>query len=939
MEQKQYGRSLIYKLILLLITTTLMVEFCASVFVSVQATEISNELSTLELFFSHESGWYKDAFDLELVCNYYDAMIYYTTDGSEPDPVNNSRATIQYDAEEKVRIYNKFNFANNYSDMNFAWGAPYVKATEYQPKSTTVKAFAVRVNAEMGEEIERTKTITKTYFVDKELANKYGVKVVSITGEPGDFFGSQYGNGNASGSEYGGVGFLRNSSQNPDNVDAHVQMFDETGKQIIDQDINIKLHGAYSRSFNQKTFRLCADKDFDANHNKFDYPFFNQQRDINGKVIKKYKRILTRNAGNDCNNAMLRDAFTSRLVSKMGFGVLASEPAVVYLFDEFYGLCHLRERYDDHYISDHYNIEREDAVVITTHSFELNEGRPEIDDRDWLNLVSFVNNSDMGDSENYNEFEMKVDVDSYISYCIAQLYIANTDWTNNNTRIWRSACVYTDEDEDTYGTNGVNYNDGRWRYLWYDTDISSGVFHPHNNFGGQPTNFNFDSIEYLNMVSAGSTGFDLLHLLESRKFRKKFVDIYVNHINTTFKSERVNSVLDEVAEPMRKSMPYEIDRFGMIKDMDTWENNLKNIKSFFKSRGDAVMKQLDKRWEMGDAYTLTLDRVSENPDDFLVSDVKLEPVMLDEDGKWRGEYYSANTIDIECNLSNGENFAAWEITDSKGTRTVESKKVQLNLSSDTMVKVIYKSDLATPTPESTPTPALEIVPTVEPTSESTVESTTTPTLELVPGFSATACATNSVTDLATVLPTQTPDAEKFLVIYYNRIDTFGKDSLFARPNDVSKKGYTFVGWYRDEKFTEKAVFPIAIEENTILYARFEKNPTAVKRKSIKVKKAFDKSGKILYIISWKPVKKGSKSEHKKVKYRVEASHNKKGKRFKALTKYMKKTRAVITTKMLKNAKFNKKLNKKKKIYIRISSGKKVAGVWCVSCSKKISFKT
>lgn len=748
----------------------------------------SDPTNEVQLAFSHKGGWYKDSFDLTLASNHSKAKIYYTTDGSEPD-YDTNYSTQRYNDETKITIYDATEDTNVYSAESYVWykAHPYTPAKGLQPKCITVKAYAVYGG-------KRTKTITENYFVDPELHNKYGVKVISLTGDPVLFFNNAEEN----------AGLMREEwRRSTDSALGHVQIFDENGKEIINQNVNVKLHGSYSKMFNQKSFRLHADEQYDSDNNKFVFPLFDDLKDINGEPITTFKRIIARNGGNDCTSTMLRDSLNSRLASELGIGVMASEPAVIYHCGEFYGVCNIRERLDDHYIKEHYNIAREDVVMITaTDSFELNEGVPGVDDKAWKDFVAFVNGNDMSKDTNYAKFEEQVDVDNYIKYITSELFVANTDWVVNNVRVWKSKGVATAADKDTTDDNGVNYNDGKWRFLMYDTDLSGGVFHPDGEYGDNPTDFEFDSLKYMQQFSLTGTEIDLFNLLENAKFREKFINTYVNIIHTTFAPARINAVLDELTAEIEKAMPYEINRFGYLTDMNDWKSNLQAIKDFYEHRGGAILRQLDAKW---------------------------------------------------------------------GLEGVE-------------------------------------IPTAPPMSSPT----------------ATPNASATVSPYVTMKPT-TERVTKICQIKYNgKVKSIIKGGTFAKPAEPKKIGNTFIRWYKNKNFTKAVKFPLIVNKDIQLYAKFEKNPPAVKAKSIKIVSSGKGKAKS-YTVSWAAAPKADK----KVKYRIEVSHSKKNKHFKAVTSYKATMSANIMSKVIKKA----KIKSSRKYYFRVVSGKKVSGVWCSTSSK------
>ena len=79
-------------------------------------------------------------------------------------------------------------------------------------------------------------------------------------------------------------------------------------------------------------------------------------------------------------------------------------------------------------------------------------------------LCRFVRTANFTDNdEDYERLCQMIDIQSYIDYMCAEIYISNVDWPGNNYEMWRSASV-TDRP----------YEDGRWRWMLYDTEFSSG---------------------------------------------------------------------------------------------------------------------------------------------------------------------------------------------------------------------------------------------------------------------------------------------------------------------------------------------------------------------------------------------------------------------------------------------------------------------------------
>ena len=57
-----------------------------------------------------------------------------------------------------------------------------------------------------------------------------------------------------------------------------------------------------------------------------------------------------------------------------------------------------------------------------------------------------------------------IDIQSYIDYYAFEIYVANCDSISNNYAMWR-----------TRNVKSSPYYDGKWRWILYDTDDSTGM--------------------------------------------------------------------------------------------------------------------------------------------------------------------------------------------------------------------------------------------------------------------------------------------------------------------------------------------------------------------------------------------------------------------------------------------------------------------------------
>ena len=83
---------------------------------------------------------------------------------------------------------------------------------------------------------------------------------------------------------------------------------------------------------------------------------------------------------------------------------------------------------------------------------------------------------------------------------------------------------------------------------------------------------------------------------------------------------------------------------------------------------------------------------------------------------------------------------------------------------------------------------------------------------------------------------ETPAVEKFTVTFNSKggsavaSQTIEKGKTATEPKEPTKTGYTFKGWYTDDKFVDKFNFKKAVTENTTLFAKWEEEKPVVPAK-------------------------------------------------------------------------------------------------------------
>ncbi|MBV6438496.1 MAG: hypothetical protein EPGJADBJ_00120 [Saprospiraceae bacterium] len=148
-------------------------------------------------------------------------------------------------------------------------------------------------------------------------------------------------------------------------------------------------------------------------------------------------------AGNHPQNegsAHIRDAYIHDLAERghLHVDVRRSEKCIIYLNGAYWGVYDLRERPDDHdYTEFYYNQDKYDIQFIKTWGSTWAEygGNQALDD--WENLYNFITSNDMSNPANFHYVADQYDYESLVDYVIVNSFTVCSDWLNWNTGWWR----------------------------------------------------------------------------------------------------------------------------------------------------------------------------------------------------------------------------------------------------------------------------------------------------------------------------------------------------------------------------------------------------------------------------------------------------------------------------------------------------------------------
>jgi hypothetical protein len=139
-------------------------------------------------------------------------------------------------------------------------------------------------------------------------------------------------------------------------------------------------------------------------------------------------------------SAHIRDAYIHNLADRGGLhvDVRRGEKAIVYMNGQYWGVYDLREIPDDHDYTDYYYGQgKYDIQYILTWGNTWAEYGDQQALDDWDNLYSFITSNDMADPSNLHFVADYYDYQSLIDYVIVNSFTVCSDWLNWNTGWWR----------------------------------------------------------------------------------------------------------------------------------------------------------------------------------------------------------------------------------------------------------------------------------------------------------------------------------------------------------------------------------------------------------------------------------------------------------------------------------------------------------------------
>ncbi|CAH9017937.1 CotH kinase family protein [Candidatus Nitrosacidococcus sp. I8] len=658
-----------------------------------QASLEKNPTTPNEVIFSQPSGFYKEDFTLTLSHPDNNITIYYTLDGSEPDPNNLKGSTYRYKNNYEqppnkpkdnflYHRYKTYQYSQpilikdrtNEPDRISQISTTFDEKPDYFPqknqgsnntnriiKGTPVRAIAVN---EAG---VKSPMITHTFFIGSQ--EEFHLPIIALTVPEKDLFGydegifvvgRDYDEWLATEPEQ-----LKPSRASSTPANWHRKDKVATRKNAAMEQLNqnqlspslnveLKIHGNGSRMDSYKSFRVYLEenqslKGFVPNGERLTGLRLNFRHDGIPHGIIRSSNFVT-------------DTAAQRITEGLSFGTQHSYGyRNIFLNGEYYGIRNIRDAKDNRYVSHFYHLAHRKKIEIlfnkANNEVPTNEDLPSLlkgNFEEWNKLNQAF---EQKENQNLDFAQNYIDVESFIDYYIAEIFLANTDWPQNNYAFWK------------YLGKAVENNltsDGRYRWLIYDLDAA---FLKINN----------KSLERATVTDSERYPFTFMFstLLKSPEFKERFITRFSDLMNTTFVPERMVKIIENTKKEVEKDILLHIERWKYPPSMEEWKNSINLMIGFARQRPAIQYEQLQDFFKLDNTYQVKVDVndsasgiVTVNTLQLGLKDNELTKPIAATDSAifmedvlalpWQGKYFKQLPLKLEAIPKSGYQFSHWQ---------------------------------------------------------------------------------------------------------------------------------------------------------------------------------------------------------------------------------------------------------------------------------------
>ena len=262
---------------------------------------------------------------------------------------------------------------------------------------------------------------------------------------------------------------------------------------------------------------------------------------------------------------------TSLMGEHTNVDVQAYKPVVVYINGRYWGLYFLREKIDETFVANHYNV---NATKTNTDILRVDGEVKTGTNKKYNSMLNWITNNSMSNKNNYAKIKEQIDIENMCDFWIGEIYATNYDILNVR-----------------YFSN-PEVDNGKWKFIFFDMD--SAYYNVNLNY------YQF----YTNPGGMGGWNFPttlLRNMMKSSEFKKTFLERLSYNLKNTWNYNTVSKRLDEIIK--------EVGEDEIKRNLDRWDNisysqyktNVNYVKNFAKKRNSYMKSQAKSYFNLSNA--------------------------------------------------------------------------------------------------------------------------------------------------------------------------------------------------------------------------------------------------------------------------------------------------------------------------------------------------
>jgi hypothetical protein len=385
-----------------------------------------------------------------------------------------------------------------------------------------------------------------------------------------------------------------------------------------------------SRSHPQHSFRLSFD------HGALGEKKINSQLIPDRKNRLIFSDIYLRNGSNQYLNLPYKDASQVRMMSEGTNNYYSSfQPVSVYINGGYFGLYELREKFNTEYFNIHDGANSDSLEILSlSYFYNLVLRALEGDVDNFFNSYDEFLNINPINSDYFEKTDKIFDLKHYTDYVIGESFMGNTDWPNNNIKIYRS-----------------DKTQQRWRFCLIDLELSM-----------QPNGWSSCTDNHIRFMKDQNPDNPYINIwlrsIKNNEYLRYFINRYADLLNTTYEKDTLLKFESKFYNSMVQEMPNEFERWGDPNDisgqMQIFNSNHQIFRDQLACRGEEVRADLLNEFDLEKYIDLELDVYPENAGSIKLNTI--QPTFY----PWSGTYFDGVAVEMNAIPNPGFTFLNWK---------------------------------------------------------------------------------------------------------------------------------------------------------------------------------------------------------------------------------------------------------------------------------------